>query len=132
MDDATRRRVHVIGTHFDVESHLPSQVPPPSSAGFDVQQLQSRLASTEAQLQTLHARHEAETSAAEKRIARLEGELDPAVFLRVHRSVILRRETIIGLSRDSGGHWNARLSDGGEQRIGRSYAENVRRMAGRG
>ena len=65
-------------------------------------------------------------------IARLEEELDPAVFVRVHRSVILRRESIIGLSRDSGGHWNARLSGGGEQRIGRSYADNVRRMSGRG
>lgn len=65
-------------------------------------------------------------------IARLEEELDPAVFVRVHRSVILRRETITGLSRDAGGHWNARLSDGGEQRIGRSYADNVRQMTGRG
>lgn len=65
-------------------------------------------------------------------IARLEEELDPAVFVRVHRSVILRRDSITGLSRDAGGHWNARLSDGGEQRIGRSYADNVRRMAGRG
>lgn len=65
-------------------------------------------------------------------IARLEEELDPAVFVRVHRSVILRRESIVGLSRDAGGHWNARLRDGGEQRIGRSYADNVRRMAGRG
>jgi len=64
-------------------------------------------------------------------IARLEEELDPAVFVRVHRSVILRRDSIIGLSRDAGGHWNARLTDGGEQRIGRSYADNVRRMAGR-
>lgn len=65
-------------------------------------------------------------------IAKLEEELDPAMFVRVHRSVILRRDTIVGLHRDEAGHWNARLPDGAEQRIGRSYADNVRRMTGRG
>jgi len=64
-------------------------------------------------------------------IAKLEEDLDPALFLRVHRSVILRRDTIIGLYRDEAGHWTARLSDGGEQRIGRSYVEDVKRFAGR-
>ena len=65
-------------------------------------------------------------------IAKLEEDLDPALFIRVHRSVILRRDTIAGLYRDDGGHWVARLSDGGEQRIGRSYGDDVKRLAGRG
>lgn len=65
-------------------------------------------------------------------IAKLEEDLDPALFLRVHRSVILRRDTITGLYRDEAGHWTARLRDGGEQRIGRSYIDNVKRFAGRG
>jgi len=65
-------------------------------------------------------------------IAKLEEDLDPALFIRVHRSVILRRDTITGLYRDEGGHWVARLSDGGEQRIGRSYSDEVKRLAGRG
>ena len=43
-------------------------------------------------------------------IAKLEEELDPAMFIRVHRSVMLRRDTIAGLYRDDGGHWTARLS----------------------
>jgi two-component system response regulator AlgR len=64
-------------------------------------------------------------------IARLEEELDPALFVRVHRSVIVRRDTIVGLHRDEAGHWNARMADGGEQRIGRSYADNVRKLTGR-
>ena len=64
-------------------------------------------------------------------IAKLEEDLDPAVFIRVHRSVILRRDTIGGLYRDEAGHWTARLKDGGEQRIGRSYVDNVKRLAGR-
>jgi two-component system response regulator AlgR len=64
-------------------------------------------------------------------IAKLEEDLDPALFLRVHRSVILRRDTIAGLYRDEGGHWTARLNDGAEQRIGRSYVEEVKRFAGR-
>lgn len=64
-------------------------------------------------------------------IARLEEDLDPALFLRVHRSVILRKDTIAGLYRDETGHWTARLTDGGEQRIGRSYVDNVKRLTGR-
>jgi two-component system response regulator AlgR len=64
-------------------------------------------------------------------IGKLEEDLDPALFLRVHRSVILRRDTIIGLYRDETGRWTARLSDGGEQRIGRSYVDEVKRFAGR-
>lgn len=65
-------------------------------------------------------------------IAKLAEDLDPALFIRVHRSVILRRDTITGLYRDEGGHWVARLADGGEQRIGRSYGDEVKRLAGRG
>jgi two-component system response regulator AlgR len=64
-------------------------------------------------------------------IAKLEEDLDPALFVRVHRSVILRRDTIAGLYRDEGGHWTARLADGAEQRIGRSYVDEVKKLAGR-
>ncbi|HYI47515.1 MAG TPA: LytTR family DNA-binding domain-containing protein [Allosphingosinicella sp.] len=64
-------------------------------------------------------------------IAKLEEDLDPALFMRVHRSVILRRDTVTGLYRDEAGHWTARLSDGAEQRIGRSYVDEVKRFAGR-
>ena len=38
---------------------------------------------------------------------------------------------VLSLYRDSGGHWTARLADGGEQRIGRSYVDAVKRLAGR-
>ena len=64
-------------------------------------------------------------------IGKLEEDLDPALFLRVHRSVIVRRDTVTGLFRDDAGHWTARLRDGGEQRIGRSYVDDVKRFAGR-
>ena len=65
-------------------------------------------------------------------IAKLEEELDPALFIRVHRSAILRRDTITGLTRDGLGHWAARLADGSEQRIGRSHINEVKKLAGRG
>jgi two-component system response regulator AlgR len=64
-------------------------------------------------------------------IAKLEEDLDPELFLRVHRSVIVRKDTITSLYRDEGGHWTARLRDGGEQRIGRSYIDQVKKLAGR-
>lgn len=64
-------------------------------------------------------------------IGKLEEDLDPKLFMRVHRSVILRRDTIVGLYRDDAGHWTAKLDDGAEQRIGRSYVDEVKRFAGR-
>ena len=64
-------------------------------------------------------------------IAKLEEELDPEVFIRVHRSVILRRDTIAGLTRDGAGHWAARLTDGHNIRIGRSHIGDVKKLAGR-
>lgn len=65
-------------------------------------------------------------------ISKLEEELDPDLFIRVHRSAILRRDTIAGLSRDPIGHWSARLSNGEEVRIGRSHVAEVKALAGRG
>jgi two-component system response regulator AlgR len=65
-------------------------------------------------------------------IAKLEEELDPELFIRIHRSVILRRDTIAGLVRDGAGHWAARLADGHDIRIGRSHINEVKKLAGRG
>jgi two-component system response regulator AlgR len=65
-------------------------------------------------------------------IGGLEEELDPDIFIRVHRSVILRRDTICGLTRDPAGFWSTRLRSGGEVRIGRSYVGDVKGLAGKG
>lgn len=64
-------------------------------------------------------------------IGKLEEELDPELFVRVHRSSILRRDTIAGFVRDTMGHWVARLCDGSEQRIGRNYSDQVKKLSGR-
>ncbi|MGY4399116.1 two-component system response regulator AlgR [Sphingomonas sp. UYAg733] len=64
-------------------------------------------------------------------IARLESRLDPDRFIRVHRSHIVRRDFIAGLTHDGMGVWNVRLGDGTSLRIGRSHLAAVRAMAGR-
>ena len=61
----------------------------------------------------------------------LEEGLDPALFVRLHRSAIVRRDFIAGFTRNASGRWIARLADGGEQPVGRLYADQVRSMAGR-
>jgi two-component system response regulator AlgR len=63
-------------------------------------------------------------------LTKLEQELDPALFLRLHRSAIMRRAFVTGL-RNENGRWVARLADGSEQRIGRAYALNARKLSGR-
>ena len=64
-------------------------------------------------------------------MAALEDGLDPTLFVRLHRSAIVRRDTITGFSRNASGRWIARLADGGEQPVGRLYADQVRAIAGR-
>ena len=64
-------------------------------------------------------------------VSGLETRLDPAMFIRVHRSTILRRDRIAGLRHDGLGVWSAELADGSAVRIGRTYLARVKAMAGR-
>jgi len=64
-------------------------------------------------------------------MARLEAELDPDCFVRLHRSAIVRRDFVAGFRIDEGGGWVARLRDGSEQRVGRLYQDAARAMSGR-
>jgi two-component system response regulator AlgR len=64
-------------------------------------------------------------------ISALEERLDPDKFIRLHRSTIVRRDRIKGLKHDGGGVWSADLGDGEEVRIGRTYLDHAKSMAGR-
>ncbi|MGA9583032.1 MAG: LytTR family DNA-binding domain-containing protein [Allosphingosinicella sp.] len=64
-------------------------------------------------------------------IGKLEEELDPSKFVRLHRSAIVRRDFVTGLRRDEGGRWWARLADDNEQKVGRLYLANAKGLAGR-
>ncbi len=64
-------------------------------------------------------------------IAGLEKRLDPAKFIRIHRSTILRKDRITGLRHDGLGVWSVELDDGEALRIGRTYLPKVKAMAGR-
>jgi two-component system response regulator AlgR len=64
-------------------------------------------------------------------LGELERRLDPARFIRVHRSTIVRRDFIAKLRHDGLGIWHANLIDGAEIRIGRSYLPAVKALAGR-
>ncbi len=64
-------------------------------------------------------------------IAGLEARLDPAQFIRLHRSAILRRDRIAGLRHEGLGVWSAELADGSTVRIGRTFLARVKAMAGR-
>jgi two-component system response regulator AlgR len=61
----------------------------------------------------------------------LEEGLDPELFVRLHRSAIVRKDFITGFTRNPSGRWLARLGDGTEQPVGRLYTEKVRSIARR-
>jgi two-component system response regulator AlgR len=64
-------------------------------------------------------------------MAALEEGLDPELFVRLHRSAIVRKDFIAGFTRNPSGRWIARLADGTEQPVGRLYTDKVRSIAGR-
>jgi two-component system response regulator AlgR len=64
-------------------------------------------------------------------VSGLESRLDPDMFIRLHRSTILRRDRICGLRHDGLGVWSAELDDGSAVRIGRTYLAKAKAMAGR-
>ena len=64
-------------------------------------------------------------------MAALEEGLNPDLFVRLHRSAIVRKDLITGFTRNQSGRWIARLADGSEQPVGRLYSDRVRAIAGR-
>jgi two-component system response regulator AlgR len=64
-------------------------------------------------------------------MGKLEEELDPQRFVRLHRSSIVRKDFVAALRRDDSGSWYARLADGDEQKVGRLYLPNAKALVGR-
>lgn len=58
----------------------------------------------------------------------LDTRLDPDMFIRLHRSVIVRRDRIRSLGHDRAGAWHAELADGETVRIGRTYLQSAKDM----
>ncbi len=61
-------------------------------------------------------------------ITALEQRLDPTLFIRLHRSTIVRRDRIARLGHDGAGAWHAELIDGAQVRIGRTYLAAAKTM----
>ncbi|RVT39863.1 LytR/AlgR family response regulator transcription factor [Sphingobium algorifonticola] len=62
-------------------------------------------------------------------ISALEQRLNPARFIRLHRSHIVRRDHITRLRHDGSGVWFACLRHGEDIRIGRTYLANAKAIA---
>jgi two-component system LytT family response regulator len=60
----------------------------------------------------------------------LEERLDPAIFMRVHRSAIVRLDRIDTLLRSSGGDYAVRLKDGTELSVSRARREELEQRLG--
>jgi len=62
-------------------------------------------------------------------ISDIEARLDPAVFVRVRRSVIIRRAQVAAIKRGRYGSLSITLYNGVALRVGRSYAASVRALS---
>jgi len=65
-----------------------------------------------------------------KAIRKLQAELDPADFVRVHRGALVRRDRIVRLARRAGGPAAVVLQSGAEVPVARRQAAQVRKAVG--
>ena len=70
------------------------------------------------------------TFAVRERMQQLEERLDPEVFMRVHRSVIVRLDRIDVMLRSAGGDYAVRLKDGTELSVSRSRRDALEERLG--
>jgi two-component system LytT family response regulator len=68
--------------------------------------------------------------AVRERMQTLEAKLDPAVFLRVHRSVIVHLDRVDAMLRSAGGDYAVRLKDGTKLSVSRARREELERRLG--
>ena len=59
-------------------------------------------------------------------LSALEAQLDPAQFVRIHRSTIVRIDAVTAVSARRAGYYIAQLRDGSRTKVGRSYGAEVR------
>jgi two-component system response regulator AlgR len=64
-------------------------------------------------------------------ITAMESRLDPSLFIRLHRSVIVRKDRIRSLGHDKAGAWHAELVNGDTVRIGRTHLAAAKAMIAR-
>lgn len=79
-----------------------------------------------AELHTIGSRHVIRES-----LQALEEQLDPAEFMRIHRSEIVRLDRVEMLLRGGQGSYEVQLRDGTRLRVGRSRREELERRLGR-
>lgn len=70
------------------------------------------------------------TFAIREKMQTLEEKLDPAIFFRIHRSVIVKLERIDTLLHAAGGDYAVRLKDGTELSVSRSRREELEERVG--
>ena len=61
-------------------------------------------------------------------LAKVERRLDPAQFMRIHRSAIVRLDRISSVHRGRYGTLDVQLGEGAKLRVGRKYASQVRNL----
>lgn len=72
--------------------------------------------------------HGAATALARTTLNALEARLDPAQFIRVHRSAICRKSAIVGLKRRPTGAVTVLLANGDEAPVGRRFVPGLRAL----
>ena len=90
----------------------------------------TRLQWAEAERDYVRLHTETESFLLRESITRLEERLDPAIFIRVHRSVIVRREQISAIRQAGYGAISVQMTNGLEFRVGRTYVQKVRQLLG--
>jgi two-component system response regulator AlgR len=137
----TERLARAVAKVLDARSAPPAPEPPPATpwmqelwapSGSEMVRIPvTRIDHIEAERDYMRLHLGKRSYLIHQTIAELERKLDPDLFIRLHRSTIVRRDFIASLRHDGRGTWQAILIDGGAVAIGRTYLPAARALIGR-
>ena len=125
--------VSTLRTHREdpVDSRYETDIWAPRGSGFE-RVLVSDINWVEAERDYVHLRTGARSYLLRETMNGIQERLDPEVFMRVHRSALVRIDRIGSIRRPGYGRFSILLTSGEEVPVGRTYVKQIKKLLGAG
>jgi DNA-binding LytR/AlgR family response regulator len=112
-----------------IDDRYETEIWAPRGSGFE-RVLVSDINWVEAERDYVHLRTGSRSYLLRETMNGIQARLDPGVFIRVHRSALVRADRIGSIRRPGYGRFSLMLTSGEEVPVGRTYVKQIKRMLG--
>jgi len=113
----------------EADSRYETEIWAPRGSGFE-RVLVSDINWVEAERDYVHLRTGARSYLLRETMNGIQGRLDPDMFIRVHRSALVRVDRIGSIRRPGYGRFSVQLTSGEEVPVGRTYVKQIKKLLG--